>query len=200
MDLVESHGARLMLDETYRDMAFGEPLPCAAALSERAISVSSLSKTYGLPGIRIGWIACRDKDLMETFLAAKEQIVICNSVVDEEIAYRFLKQKQQRLSEIRRKIAEHFGIVKEWMQAQTHLEWIEPLGGVVCFPRIKESSGIQVDRFYKILNGETKTFVGPGHWFEQDRRYMRIGFGWPGTDELRRGLTHITTSLEHSID
>ena len=57
---VESAGCRLLVDETYREMTFGEPLPVAATLSERAISVSSLSKTYGIPGIRTGWLVCRD--------------------------------------------------------------------------------------------------------------------------------------------
>ena len=54
--VVESAGCRLLVDETYREMTFGEPLPVAASLSERAISVSSLSKTYGIPGIRTGWL------------------------------------------------------------------------------------------------------------------------------------------------
>ena len=57
---VESAGCRLLVDETYREMTFGEPLPTAASLSLRAVSVSSLSKTYGIPGIRIGWLLCRD--------------------------------------------------------------------------------------------------------------------------------------------
>lgn len=85
---VERAGCRLLVDETYREMTFGEPLPVAATLSERVISVSSLSKTYGIPGIRTGWLVCRDRGLLTTFLAAKEQIGICGSVVDEEIAAR----------------------------------------------------------------------------------------------------------------
>ena len=61
--LVEAHGgARLLLDETYREMTFGEALPVAASLSERVISVTSLSKTYGLPGIRVGWLVTRDRE------------------------------------------------------------------------------------------------------------------------------------------
>ena len=56
IEIVEMRGCRLLVDETYREMTFGEPLPCAATLSDRAISVSSLSKTYGIPGIRTGWL------------------------------------------------------------------------------------------------------------------------------------------------
>jgi aspartate/methionine/tyrosine aminotransferase len=93
--LVERKGTYLLLDETYRDMSFGEKLPIAATLSDRVISISSMSKSYGLPGIRIGWLISKNKSLMETFLAAKEQICITNSVVDEEIAFQYLQKKEQ---------------------------------------------------------------------------------------------------------
>jgi aspartate/methionine/tyrosine aminotransferase len=198
IDLIESRNLLLVFDETYREMCFGEVLPSASELSTNVISVSSLSKTYGLPGIRIGWIACRNAQLMQTFLAAKEQIMICNSVVDEEIAFRFLEKKKERLKKIKDKIRFHFEILKNWIASVKELEWVEPSGGVVCFPRITNQSTVDVEAFYKILNEKYKTFVGPGHWFEMDRRYMRIGYGWPNTDELRRGLQNISFSLKEA--
>jgi aspartate/methionine/tyrosine aminotransferase len=195
-ELVGSRGALLLVDETYREMAFGAPLPSGASLGgAHVIAVSSLSKSYGLPGIRMGWLACRDPKLMETFLAAKEQIVICNSVVDEEIAHRALAARERRLPGIRETIRAHFGIVRDWIAGEGALEWVEPSGGVVCFPRIRSGSGVDVGRFYEVLNRKYRTFVGPGHWFEQDRRYMRIGFGWPKTDELSRGLENVSRAL-----
>lgn len=195
LELVEARGCYLLCDETYREMTFDKPLPVAATLSASAISVSSLSKTYGLPGIRIGWLSTRDRALQERFLAAKEQIMVTNSVVDEEIAYRFLKKKGQYLPATFEMIRRHFGILKEWIAGQPALEWVEPSGGVVCFPRIRQDSGVDVEQFYKILNSQHGTFVGPGHWFEMDRRYMRIGYGWPGTAELTSGLANIAAAL-----
>ena len=136
---------------------------------------------------------------MELFLAAKEQIIICNSVVDEEIAFRYLAQRAQRLPAIQARIRAHFELVRSWFAEQEALEWVEPGGGVVCFPRIKAGSGVDVDRFYKVLNDKYKTFVGPGHWFEQERRYMRIGFGWPQTAELQRGLANLSHALAEAV-
>lgn len=78
------------------------------------------------------------------------------------------------------------------------MEWVEPSGGVVCFPRIRKESEVDVTRFYQILNAKYKTFVGPGHWFEMDRRYMRIGYGWPKICELQKGLQNISLSLKGS--
>jgi len=194
--LAESRGIRLLVDETYREMTFADALPVAASLSPAVISVSSLSKAYGLPGLRMGWIAAQDPALQESFLAAKEQIVICNSVVDEEIAWQFLRRKAELLPGIRREIAERFAIVKNWYGAQDELEWVEPSGGVVAFPRIKPSLGVDLDRFYRTLQEQYGTFVGPGHWFEMDRRFMRIGFGWPPRSHLSAGLQAVTAAVQ----
>lgn len=200
--LCEQHGIYLLVDETYREMTFGPLLPSAATLSRRAISVSSLSKTYGLPGIRLGWAVTRDPALYETLLAAKEQIFICNSIVDEEIAAQALRRRSTWLPEIKARIAAGFAIVRDFMAAQTELEWVEPAGGVVGFPRIRSLEGpgqapahIDIDRFYAQLCERYATVVGPGHWFEQPRHYMRIGYGWPSLPELQAGLTSISKAL-----
>ena len=197
--LVESAGCRLLVDETYREMTFGEPLPVAAALSERAISVSSLSKTYGIPGIRTGWLVCRDAELMRTFLAAKEQIGICGSVVDEEIAARAFAQRETWLAELRPFIAERFSVVREWIAGEELMEWVEPRGGAVCFPRVKPDVPVDVDEFYRVLGEMHGAYVGPGHWFEQDRRHMRIGYAWPLPEELEGGLAAISASLRAAL-
>jgi len=196
--LVESRGCYLLFDETYRDMTFGKPLPVAASLSRKAISVSSFSKSYGLPGIRIGWLITQDSALMETFLAAKEQIFICNSVVDEAIADRFLDRKGEYLPKIQDQIKKNFEIVNGWMNNNNTLEWVEPKGGCVCFPKIRSNINIDIDQFYSLLNESYKTYVGPGHWFEMDRRHMRIGFGWPSPEELEGGLQCITKAAEEA--
>ncbi len=187
--IVEAHpGARLLVDETYRELAFGEPLPVAAGLSTRAISVSSMSKTYGLPGLRMGWLVCRDSELDDTLLAAKEQILICGSAIDEEMAARILAARERILPPIRETIVEHLGIVCDWIGSQDVFEWVEPQAGVVGMPRFREPGAYDIDRFYAALLDDHGTYVGPGHWFDQPRSCFRLGFGWPRTDELRTGL------------
>jgi aspartate/methionine/tyrosine aminotransferase len=194
IELVESRGTRLVLDETYRDMGTPDVLPIGAGRSASVVSVSSMSKTYGIPGIRIGWVMTTDPDLYETLLAAKEQMVICNSLIDEEIAFQVMRQRS-KLPDIRARIDSHREIVTRWIAGEPALEWVAPTGGVVCFPRITADSGIDVERFYELLNTNHGTFVGPGHWFEQPRAHFRLGFGWPDTPQLVQGLSAITTSL-----
>ena len=187
--LVESHPTvRLLVDETYRELAYADPLPMAAALSPRVLAVSSMSKTYGLPGLRVGWLTCRDERLMETLLAAKEQIFICGAVLEEELAARVLERRRAVLSLVHAKTREHLDVVRDWIDGHELFEWVEPKAGVVCFPRLRAEIEIDVDGFYRALLDEHGTYVGPGHWFDQDRRFFRLGFAWPGREELERGL------------
>jgi aspartate/methionine/tyrosine aminotransferase len=187
--LVESHPiARLLVDETYRELAYGDPLPMATTLSPRVLAVSSMSKTYGLPGLRVGWLTCRDDRLMETLLAAKEQIFICCAVVEEELAARVLEQRSVALTLVHAKTQRHLAVVRDWIHGHELFEWVEPNAGVVCFPRIRPEIAIDVDGFYRALLEEHGTYVGPGRWFDQDPRFFRLGFAWPTEEELAGGL------------
>ncbi len=198
VEITRAKGCTLLVDETYRDMTFGKLAPLASTMGDHVISVCSLSKTYGLPGIRMGWLVTKNTKLMEKFLAAKEQIVITGSIVDETIAYEYLKTRDCHLPAIREKIKLHHSILEKFYAEEPALERIPTEGGVVSFPRIKKSSGVNVAKFYETLNGKYGTFVGPGHWFEQDRSSMRIGFGWPTTEELTQGLKNISAALKEA--
>ncbi len=196
--LCERHGCRLLLDQTYRDMSEGAPLPLAAGLSERCITVSSVSKTYGVPGIRCGWIVCADTALMNRFLAAKEQIVLTGSVIDEALGYEVLRQRPARLPDARARIAVGRAATTAWMARSPHLEWVAPTGGVTGFPRIRAEAGIDADAFHARLRDAHGVFVGPGRWFGLPERYFRVGWGWPTPAELALGLDAIDTALDAS--
>ena len=129
--LAEETGCYLLIDETYRDLNFQTPLqPYMAQRSPRVISVCSLSKAFGVPGIRIGWIINQEPALMTRFLAAKEQIIICNSVLDEEIAERLLLRKAELLPVVHTHIRQNFAIIQEWFAANSDLiRWNPPVAG-----------------------------------------------------------------------
>lgn len=198
--LAEEKGCRLLVDETYRDLNFKSELkPYWAEASDKVISVSSVSKSFGAPGIRIGWIINRDKKLMLDFLAAKEQICLCNSVVDEEIAYHLLHNKKTIIEKHHAHIRTNFAYFHTWFNAQQYLEWAEPQAGVVCFPRLKAAFKMDAEKFYNDLFDQYRTIVGPGHWFEQNKIYMRIGFGYPLHEELKGGLENLHNCLLQNV-
>ena len=195
VDLAATHGCRLLVDETYRDLSYERPLPLAASLGVHVISVSSLSKAYGVPGIRIGWLITRDPALQEIFLAASEQISICGSVMDEWVAEQVMARRAAilapRLVEMRRRLAR----VADWMAGEDRVEWVRPSGGVVCFPRMTAEPPGGTEAFYRRLLEDHGAYVGPGHWFERPNRYFRLGYGWPATEDLDAGLAAISAAL-----
>ncbi|QPC90168.1 pyridoxal phosphate-dependent aminotransferase [Mesorhizobium sp. INR15] len=193
--LAESRNCHLLVDETYRDLSYGRRLPSAASLSPRAISVSSLSKAFGIPGIRIGWLITRDPDLQEKFLAAKEQIGICGSVIDEGIARGMLQRRDAFLATLLPEMTKRRDIVQAWIDGEPLVDWVRPEGGVVGFPRLNVDPDFDLDRFYVNLLENHGTYVGPGHWFEMPKRFFRVGFGWPTEAELRGGLDAISAAV-----
>jgi aspartate/methionine/tyrosine aminotransferase len=196
IDLAEANNIYLLVDETYRDTCFKTSSSLAASKSKNVISVSSLSKAYGLPGLRMGWIITQNENLMEQFLAAKEMIYISNSALDEEVAYQFYLQKEKFEEAINEKSMKNLELLKEWLQQEKRLECILPKGGVVCFPRFKKEVQINTEKFYQVLLQQYKTMVGPGHWFGMPDTYMRIGCGWTDERTFEQGLKNIIAVIE----
>ncbi len=197
--IAEKNNTWLLVDETYRDACFTTPYPVMASLSKKIISVSSLSKAYGLPGLRIGWIITQDEILMEQFLAAKEMIYISNSALDEEVAYQFYRQKAGYAAVINKNAMENFRLLLQWLQQEKRMEAVLPQGGVVCFPRFTSNTRIDTGRFYKLLMEKYKTMVGPGHWFAMPDTYMRIGFGWTDNAGFQTGLQNISRAIDECV-
>jgi aspartate/methionine/tyrosine aminotransferase len=191
VELARSKGCYLLVDETYRDLSFDGALPIAASLGAHVISVASLSKAYGAPGLRLGWLINQDPALQERFLAAKEQINICGSVVDEWVAERILERKAEILGPTLTEMRRRRGLVLQWLDNEPLLECVRPQGGVVCFPRMRADPAA----FYRRLLETHGTYVGPGHWFEMPDAYFRLGYGWPTSAELEAGLDAISKAL-----
>lgn len=194
--IAEKKNIYLLVDETYRDTCFKTSYPVVASMSKMVISVSSLSKAFGLPGLRMGWLITQNEVLMEQFLAAKEMIYISNPALDEEVAYQFYCRKEAFATAINQRAMENYRLLVSWLQQETSLEYVLPQGGVVCFPRFKHPETIDIPRFYETLVQQYKTMVGPGHWFSMPDSYMRIGFGWPGKQAFEQGLVHISEAIK----
>ncbi|MGA0599381.1 pyridoxal phosphate-dependent aminotransferase [Caulobacter sp. KR2-114] len=195
-DLAAARGCRLLVDETYRDLSFDPPPPLAASLGPQVISVSSLSKAYGVPGIRIGWLITTDPALQTLFLAAKEQIAICGSVLDEHVAEAVLEQRSRILPPILSEMRTRLALIEDWMSTEQRLEWVKPSGGVVCFPRLRAEPSGGLEAFHQRLLDVHGAYVGPGHWFEMSDRFFRLGYGWPTREDLEGGLKAISAALD----
>ena len=195
IELVESYDTFLLFDETYRHMASDENiLPPAASLSPKVISIASMSKCYGLPGIRTGWLATKNPFILDSAVAIREQLSISNNSISEEIALSVLRRKDKFLADARGRIDLNRELVADWMSQQSDVEYIPPEVGVVCFPKIKKHINVNPEEVYRLLAEKYRTFVVPGRCFEMDERHFRIGFGAnPG--EIKRGLANLNNAL-----
>jgi aspartate/methionine/tyrosine aminotransferase len=195
VDLVDRHGIYLLFDELYRDFAFENPLPQAATLSPRVISLNSMSKIYGLPGLRVGWVASQDPAIADTVRTVREHLSICNAGISEVIAREVLERGHGHFANARALVERNRAIVGEWFRDHPYLEWVPPAVGINCFPRIKADLDLDPERFFEHLVRVHKTFVIPGSRFEYDARYFRLGFGCR-TEELEGGLPRVDQAFE----
>ena len=144
--LCDERGVLLFSDEVYRGLELdpGRTLPQAADLSERALSLNVTSKSLGLPGLRIGWIACRDREVLSKLERAKHYTSISNSAPSEILARIAIKARERIWERNRTIIAENIPLFTEFFSRYPQLfEWEPPVGGCVCFPRYLGEDGVE---------------------------------------------------------
>ncbi len=192
-DFCHKRNIWLLVDETYRHIPPGPFHLPAAALNDRVISVSSVSKSLGLPGLRMGWIWCQNEHLMHQLLAAKEQVILCNGILDEQLAWIAWQQREALLAEAAQSMTRNRGIVEEWLESETQVKGSLGKGGAVGF--LKLTDDVDATQFHSNLLHHHKTYVGPGHWFGFSDAFFRLGFGYPEPNLLAHGLKNISQTL-----
>jgi aspartate/methionine/tyrosine aminotransferase len=193
-EVAEKVGARVLVDEVYLESVPGEPQPTAARLSHSFISSSSLTKAYGLSGLRAGWVLAAP-DLAERIRRVRD-IVDGVGVFPSEllalIAFENLAALRKRARGI---LDPNFKLLHEFMSTRGDLEWVQPGGGSVCFPRIR---GLEdVGPFVKLLRERYDTGVVPGYFFEAPGHF-RVALG--GKREiLEGGLKRLGDALDREF-
>ena len=145
--LCDAEGIRLFSDEVYRGLELdpARRLPQAADLSPSAVSLNVLSKAYGLPGLRVGWLACRDRDLLAVLERHKHYTSICNAGPSEYLGRVALEHREQVWARNRGIIAENLPRFDAFFARHADLfDWCPPDGGCVAFPRYLGDDGVEV--------------------------------------------------------
>ncbi|MFI7611546.1 aminotransferase class I/II-fold pyridoxal phosphate-dependent enzyme [Nonomuraea terrae] len=145
-ELCDERGVRLFSDEVYRGLERdpARMLPQAADLSPDALSLNVISKSLGLPGLRVGWIACRDRELRSRLERAKHYTTICNAAPSEVLARVAVKARDRILGRNRAIIAANLPKFEAFFAAHAGLfEWRAPDGGCVAYPRYLGADGVE---------------------------------------------------------
>jgi aspartate/methionine/tyrosine aminotransferase len=196
--LCDERGIHLFSDEVYRGLELDQrrTLPNAADLSDRALSLNVTSKSLGLPGLRIGWIVCRDRELLSRLERAKHYTTICNSAPSEILARIAVKARETILERNRAIIAANLPVFESFFtEFDSLFDWRAPDGGCVTYLRYKGADG--VEQFCADLVNEAGVLLLPASIYRSQltttpHDHFRVGVGRsdpePGLDAFRAWL------------
>lgn len=182
--ICEARGITLLSDEVYRFLEYDadDRLPAAAALGERSVSIGVMSKSFALAGLRIGWLATRDRALLARAAELKDYTTICNAGPSEILALIALRAREAVLSRSRAIVAANVAAARDlFARHAEHLEWVEPRAGSVAFPRLRHPEA-DADRWVEGLIEAEGVLLLPGSLFGAGHDHFRIGLGRTGTE------------------
>ena len=184
-DLAEEIGAYLLDDESYRGLYVDpdESVPSVVEITDMGIATGSLSKTFSLTGLRLGWIAAK-RSLIEEFEDRRDYTTISNGMIDDALATIAVENVDLVLQRNLDILRTNYGILSEWIEGEPLIDWVPPRGGTVAFLRHKLP--ISSEELCKRLMEEKDVLLVPGSCFDMDG-FLRIGFG-NNTDVLLEGL------------
>lgn len=175
--VASSRGIYLFCDEVYRESEHDptDRLSAAGDLGELGVSLGVMSKSYGLAGLRIGWIATQDQGLYKKISHLKDYTTICSSAPSEflsELAMRHRGKLAARNLEI---ILKNLKLLDNFFAHHTdQFDWIKPKAGPIAFPRL---IGHDVDTFCDQLVNQQGVMLLPGTVYDHPGNHFRIGFG-----------------------
>lgn len=196
LEIAEDNNAYVLSDEVYREFGFDAQPPTVYSVSpEWGITTDSMTKFYGLGGIRVGWAFCDEK------LVKKAENIIAltaliNSCVGEKVGIEIFNRIEQLRERTRALVTKNFPIMKQWLAKHRDVfEVIFQDQLNYCFPKV--SPDINVDELVSLLMNEHKILIAPGRFFgEQVRDHIRIGVAYFTQDLLKNGLEKFSSALE----
>ena len=188
------HGAWILSDEIYRGAERdGRESPSVWGRYERVIVTSGLSKAYGLPGLRIGWIVA-PADVTAATWSYHDYTTIAPGALSDRLARAALtpERRQMLLGRTRRIVRDNFPVLEEWLASQPGaFTWIQPEAGAICYARYHYD--INSLELANRLRTEKSVLIVPGDHFGMDR-YIRFGYG-ERPDYMRAGLARVAELL-----
>lgn len=183
VEIARSRGLWVVSDEVYRGLERRDEdrLPAVVELYERGLSVGVLSKAHGLPGLRLGWLACRDRDLLRRIERLKDYTTICTPAPSEALGEIAVGAQDRILARSRALVAANLPVLDAFFARHAdRFDWQAPAAGCIAYPRYRGAEGIDafaadlVERSGVLLlpAGIYRSALGP---VPQDR--FRIGFG-----------------------
>ncbi len=183
----------LFSDEVYRESEYDPAtrLPAACDLGDYAVSLGVTSKTYGLAGLRIGWIATKNRKIYERMASLKDYTTICNSAPSEFLAEVAMRNRQKLVDRNLNIIKRNLSVMDDFFQRYANLfSWIRPHAGSMAFPHYL---GGDVESFCDELVRKAGVLLLPGSMYDEYANHFRLGLG-------RKNLPEAVIKLEEFVE
>jgi len=185
IDIARENDLYLFSDEMYRFLEYDPAirLPSACEVYEKAISLFGMSKSFGMAGVRLGWLVTKNVGLYASMAAFKDYTTICGSAPSEILSIIALRSKERiiagHLARIMRNLALLDGFFEEF---HDRFEWIKPQAGTLAFPRLKGTA--KASDFCRRVVQEANIMLLPSTVFDYGDRHFRLGFGRENLPEV----------------
>lgn len=193
--IAREYGATVIVSEVYLDNAFAPGQKPAATLGPNLISIGSLSKVYGLGGLRIGWMVGPETVIRKARLVL--DYIECDlPTPSESIALLALRKAPELMLRCQQIAMRNFKILEEWIQKRGDLQWVAPAGGTVCM--VKLPPNVDAQTLSTLLREKFSTLVVPGDFFYV-RGFIRLSCGMD-EEILRQGLKNVGKAIDQLKD
>ena len=175
-DICQERGILLFCDEVYRELEYdpGERLPAACDINPKAVSLGVMSKTYGLAGLRIGWIATRNNEIYQKMAALKDYTTICNSAPSEFLSELALRHRETLAGRNLQIIQANLALLDDFFARHAdNFAWVRPKAGPIAFPHLLRG---EVETFCDELVKKSGVLLLPGTLYDHPGNHFRVGF------------------------
>ena len=190
--IVQEEKVLLFSDEVYRESEYDPAarLPAACDYGEHAVSLGVTSKTYGLAGLRIGWIATKNKKVYDNMAGLKDYTTICNSAPSEFLAEVAMRHRQKLIDRNLGIIKHNLTIIDDLFRRHSSLfSWVRPKAGSMGFPKLLKGD---IEDFCDKLVKKAGVLLLPGSMYDDSSNHFRLGLG-------RKNLPQAVESLEEYL-
>jgi len=189
---VQEYGLLLFSDEVYRESEYDPSmrLPAACDLGDHAVSLGVTSKTYGLAGLRIGWIATKNKKVYDAMASLKDYTTICNSAPSEFLAEVAMRHRDKLIERNLGIIKHNLAVMDDFFARHANFfSWVRPQAGSMGFPKLLRGD---VDEFCDKVVREAGVLLLPGTMYDDTGNHFRVGLG-------RKNLPQAVARLEEFL-
>ncbi len=189
ISLAKEKNIYLFSDEMYRFLEYdsADRLDSASDIYENAVSLFGVSKTFGLAGLRIGWLTTKNKELYTQFSTYKDFTTICSSAPSEILSLIALKARDKIIKNNLNKINKNISVLEDFIKRNAKIfSWVKPKAGTICFPKI--NLDISSYDFCEKVVKNIGIMLLPSTVYDFGDKHVRVGFGRKNLPEVLKNL------------